>query len=158
MDFAMPVLEPVPIETRGKPWYVRGRRWLFGRRKWRLRDDFYFIVLGVVVRIPAGFVTDFASIPRPLWPLLSPTGILMIPAILHDWYYQYNFFETDAVDGSRPFGIVFAGRGKRFADAVFRQVAHVVNGMVIPNGAAWVFLGVFGWPAWWSYRRRHRGV
>ena len=38
--------------------------------------------------IPAGFITDGASIPRLLWPLFSPTGKHMRAAVLHDYLYQ----------------------------------------------------------------------
>ena len=37
--------------------------------------------------IPAGFITDGASIPRLLWPLFSPTGKHMRAAVLHDYLY-----------------------------------------------------------------------
>lgn len=149
----MPVLIPVPLETRGQPWYVRTRRWLFGRRKWMLAQPFYCQVRGVTVRLPAGFITDFASIPRLFWPVLSPTGILMIPGILHDWYYRHNFFETEEDAGSRPFRLVFVGKGKWFADQVFKEVARQVNGMIVPNLAAWVALDMFGWWAWLKHRK-----
>lgn len=37
--------------------------------------------------IPFGFVTDFASIPRFLWPILPPHGAAMPPSVLHDLHY-----------------------------------------------------------------------
>lgn len=38
--------------------------------------------------VPKGFVTDFASIPRVLWPVFSPIDYKTIsPAILHDYLY-----------------------------------------------------------------------
>jgi hypothetical protein len=39
------------------------------------------------VRVPVGFVTDFASIPRAFWALLPPDGLYAYPAILHDYLY-----------------------------------------------------------------------
>jgi hypothetical protein len=41
----------------------------------------------VGVRVPVGFVTDFASIPRAFWSLLRPDGSYTYPAILHDYLY-----------------------------------------------------------------------
>jgi len=39
--------------------------------------------------VPAGYRTDFASIPRPipwpLWPLLPPVGRSGKAAVIHDW-------------------------------------------------------------------------
>ena len=38
--------------------------------------------------VPEGFVTDYASIPRILWPVLNPQEHKTIPpAILHDFMY-----------------------------------------------------------------------
>ena len=42
----------------------------------------------VVVRIPAGFITDFASIPRGLWNLFPPTGGYGKAAVVHDFLYR----------------------------------------------------------------------
>ena len=42
----------------------------------------------VCITVPADFTTDGASIPRPFWPLFSPTGKHMRAAILHDYLYQ----------------------------------------------------------------------
>jgi hypothetical protein len=39
------------------------------------------------VDVPPGFVTDFASIPRPFWSLLPPDGEYVYAAILHDYLY-----------------------------------------------------------------------
>lgn len=35
--------------------------------------------------VPAGFVTDLASVPRWMWSFLQPTGRYTKAAILHDW-------------------------------------------------------------------------
>lgn len=39
------------------------------------------------VRVPKGFVTDLASIPRPFWSVLSPTAAYAYAAIIHDYLY-----------------------------------------------------------------------
>lgn len=39
------------------------------------------------VRIPVGFVTDLASIPKVFWSLLSPHARYTYPAIVHDYLY-----------------------------------------------------------------------
>lgn len=40
-----------------------------------------------VITVPAGFETDFASIPRGLWNLFPPLGPWGRPAIIHDFLY-----------------------------------------------------------------------
>lgn len=39
------------------------------------------------VDVPEGFVTDLASIPRYLWPIMAKTGRYGNAAIYHDWLY-----------------------------------------------------------------------
>ena len=40
------------------------------------------------ITVPAGFVTDFASIPRLLWRLLPPTGRYTRASVVHDLLYR----------------------------------------------------------------------
>lgn len=59
-------------------------------REWVLHEELAYSVgeSGVEIRVPAGFVTDFASIPQPLWSLgLSPNGTYSRAAIVHDYLY-----------------------------------------------------------------------
>lgn len=39
------------------------------------------------VEVPSGFVTDFASVPRPFWAILPPAGRYTQAAIAHDYMY-----------------------------------------------------------------------
>jgi hypothetical protein len=41
-----------------------------------------------VILVPAGFITDFASIPRFFWRLLPPTGKYGKAAVIHDYIYR----------------------------------------------------------------------
>ena len=57
---------------------------------WMLAEDLIYSIgqSGVSITIPKGFVTDFASIPQPLWSLgLSPYGSYSKAAIIHDYLY-----------------------------------------------------------------------
>lgn len=40
------------------------------------------------IYVPSGFVTDFASVPRPIWNILPPTGRYGKAAVIHDWLYR----------------------------------------------------------------------
>lgn len=42
---------------------------------------------GLKITVPMGFVTDFASVPRPFWSALSPIGKHGRAAIIHDYLY-----------------------------------------------------------------------
>lgn len=55
-----------------------------------------------LVIVPAGFDTDLASIPRIVWPVISPMNAKLVrPAILHDWLYRmtesYSRKECDII-------------------------------------------------------------
>ena len=41
----------------------------------------------VVCRVPKGFKSDLATIPRFLWPILPPDGDYQAAAIIHDFLY-----------------------------------------------------------------------
>lgn len=55
---------------------------------------------GELLKVPAGTITDYASIPRVFWNLkgFSPTGDAKFPAILHDYLYSLRgsapYFKT----------------------------------------------------------------
>lgn len=49
-----------------------------------------------VLRIPAGFVTDFASIPQALWNILPPAGAYARAAVVHDFLYRTRGLATRA--------------------------------------------------------------
>lgn len=77
-----------------------------------------------VIVVPAGFETDFASIPfgaRNLFPALGPWGR---PAIVHDFLYETR--GTGLFDGTR-----WITRAKPYtraeADAVFCEAMQVVG-------------------------------
>ncbi len=62
------------------------------------------------VTVPAGFVTDFASIPRPFFSLLRPDGDYVYAAIVHDYmYWMQNHPRAIADDifrrGMEDFGV-----------------------------------------------------
>lgn len=65
--------------------------WIDGRL-WRVRNQFDYVYgdgpSAVLIHIPAGMITDFASIPRFLWSVLPPAGGYGEAAVIHDHLYQ----------------------------------------------------------------------
>lgn len=153
-DLIMPKLEPIAIKTRGERMLVRLWRWITTVRQWRLVEDWeYDLPDGPRVVVPKGFRFDGASIPRPLWGLLSPTGLLLIPGLIHDFAYRYDYLW--AVDSN---GRVYKHNekaGQDHWDDVFLAVGMKVNGMPIINALAWLALVTLGWWAWRTNRKRH---
>lgn len=60
-------------------------------RTWVTRKEFGYDVgeegSGDSIDVPIGFMTDFASIPRPLWALLPRWGKYGNAAVIHDYCY-----------------------------------------------------------------------
>lgn len=54
-----------------------------------------------IVTVPAGFVTDLASVPRALWSIFPPHGSWAKAAIVHD--YLYSSGKTSRVYADRVF-------------------------------------------------------
>jgi len=144
----MPILQPIPIKTKGLPWPKATWVWLTKPRLWRVVEDWEFVLPDKVkIMIPQGFEFDGASMPRAIWWLLSPTGLLLIPGIIHDYSYAKGFLLADGED------FFNMGRGRAHWDRLFRDIAIEVNGFKILNYGAWIFLVVFGWIAWNKHRR-----
>jgi hypothetical protein len=104
-------------------------------RRWTLIKPFLFSVNGTEFEVPAGFWTDFASIPRPLWNLLSPYDIGQGP-VPHDYFY-------------------FTGcRDKDFADQTLR--ACMEHDGIAPWKRTAVYNAVqwFGGSIWDTYRKQ----
>jgi hypothetical protein len=57
-------------------------------RRWRLNEPLIyevgFLGSGIVITAPTGFITDGASVPRPLWAFLPPWGTYSRSVTLHD--------------------------------------------------------------------------
>lgn len=63
-----------------------------GRPVFRTLEPFSFEMgaegSGHFIHVPAGFETDFASVPRFLWRLFPPWGEYRKAAVLHDYLYR----------------------------------------------------------------------
>lgn len=60
-------------------------------KRWVLRKQFSYDVgeegSGETIVVPAGFITDFASIPRAFWAILPKWGKYGNAAVVHDYLY-----------------------------------------------------------------------
>lgn len=150
----MPKLQPIPIPTKNAAVPVRMWRWLTSIRQWRLLEDWCYTLPNsdIVIVIPKGFVFDGASIPKPLWFLLSPTGLLLIPGLVHDFAYRYDYLWAFDHQG-RTFRYS-RNAGQKHWDKLFKTIALDVNGMSVIDYLAYVALSGFGWIAWRGNRKR----
>lgn len=84
------------------------------------------------IRVPVGFRTDFASIPRWAWWLIGhPAGEYAQAAVLHDWLYSEN------ADEQTP---DYKPRTRKECDDIFLEAMAVLD------------------VAWWKRSLMHRAV
>lgn len=108
---------------------------------WRTTKPITYLALdGTNYTVPAGFVTDGASIPRALWTLVgAPLDTYAEAAVLHDYLYR-----TGCVDKTRA------------DDLLLEAMAALDVGWFTRRT---IYLGVhwFGGPAWAANRKLTEG-
>ncbi|WP_415896395.1 DUF1353 domain-containing protein [Neptuniibacter sp. QD72_48] len=148
----MPTIRPLPIKTKNESLIIRILRWIFAVRKWVLTEDWTYTMRdGTKIVIPKGFEFDGASIPRPLWAILSPTGLLFLPGLIHDYAYKYD--QLIGIDENGKRYAYKAGAGKSHWDRVFRETGIDINGVAIIDTLAWLALALGGWYTWRQHRK-----
>ena len=105
--------------------------------RWSLADDLVYRGARERFVVPAGFRTDFATVPRMVTWLVPRFGAYTLAAILHDWLCS---------EGIRS-GVVSA----READGIFRRVMRESGVPVLRRWRMWA--GV-RWDALTDERRR----
>tara|TARA_B100000927_G_scaffold236696_1_gene197388 strand:- start:434 stop:1024 length:591 start_codon:yes stop_codon:yes gene_type:complete len=147
MPFGMPVLQPIPIETKDKGFWKGILLWLLGTRKWEVAEDFWFQLEGQGYMIPAGFQFDGASVPKFLATFLSPVGVLLIGGLVHDYGYKYATLLHDD-------GTTMGYRNQAHWDRIFRDICIEVNGFKFLNYLAYWTLRLAGFVAWNGHKKR----
>jgi hypothetical protein len=99
---------------------------------------------GWVITVPVGFVTDFASIPRPMWTVIPPRGKYNRPAIVHDLLYHYA--PIDPLTGERC--------TQARADYILREACENCDDRFTQRWAIFLGLKLGGFVAWNNYRKK----
>lgn len=128
MKFTQPNLLPVP--WKGGSAYMLAAPWQVE-------------VFGVLFDVPAGIVTDGASVPRSLWtPLgMTPDGLHRAAGLLHDALY-------------RLVG-VFCGAiwSRKQCDDAYRELCHMAGAGKGSALTMWMGIRLGGWATWRRYAR-----
>lgn len=89
---------------------------------------------GIELVVPAGFLTDLASVPIGFRNVLNINGLSRSPAVLHDFLYRTHL----------------VSRGG--ADLLFRE-ALKAEGMGLTRYVYWAGVRVGGWLAWRKHEK-----
>lgn len=116
---------------------------LVGSNKWSNIQPFEYHVgtypSDEIITIPIGFVTDFASIPRLFWPIISPIDIHAKASIVHDYCYYKGKYS------------------KRESDLIFKEGLEVLEVSLLKRMVMYYSVVLFGWFAWWNHRKNNMG-
>ncbi len=91
---------------------------------------------GNKLTVPAGFITDFASIPNPLRGLIPQWGLYGKAAVLHDYAYQTHCMT------------------RLEADNLFLEAMVVLDVPRWQRTIMWAAVRLFGWLAWHKKNER----
>jgi hypothetical protein len=80
--------------------------------------------------VPPTFITDLASIPRIVHPIISPTGKSRRAAVLHDYRYCVK-------QGTR-----------KQADDLFLEALEAEGVNLITRRLMWIAVRAYGWRYW----------
>ena len=142
----MPHMKPIPIPTKGKGFWKAIWMWLTGSRHWIVAKDFHYTLDAVEYVIPKGFQFDGASIPKFLHTWLSPTGVLLMGGLVHDYAYKYATLKRK---GKGTWGKMT----QKEADVIFRDINIEINGFKFLNYLAYWALRLGGFVAWNGHRK-----
>ena len=114
-------------------------------RTWVTRKEFGYDIgeegSGNSIDVPIGFMTDFASVPRPLWWLIPRWGKYGNAAVIHDYCYWEQRFS------------------RKEADRIFREGMEVLGVPKCKRTLMYCAVRLGGKCAWWgNERKRDKGI
>lgn len=111
---SVPRLVPPPVQTMD---FITGRDFI-------LTQPYLYSVgqSGMTIEVPQGFVTDYASIPPPLWSILSNQGRYSRAAVIHDFLYWSQTCTKPQADNLLMIAMKELGVRKRDRIAIYQGV------------------------------------
>ena len=123
-------ISPLRVETLSENQY--------GRMRYRLLEPLVVssgwngaAIGGLSIEIPAGFVTDFASVSRFFWRWFPPSGNHAPAAVVHDWFYRNT-----------------GGISRFLADALFRDIMAACGTPFWQRWCMWAAVRLRSWKYW----------
>lgn len=91
-----------------------------------------------IITVPAGFITDFASVPKIFHGIIKPTGKHGKAAVIHDYCYATAIY------------------GKVKSDLIFLEAMKVLNVSVWKRNIMYTAVVLFGFAAWYKHRLKDK--
>jgi len=113
---------------------------LVGRNLWKVYKDFEYHIgtypSEEIIKVPVGFITNFASVPRIFWSLISPVDNHGKAAVVHDFCYATQY------------------TSKRRCDDIFYEGLRVLNVPKFKAVCMYWAVRIGGWFAWYRWKRK----
>lgn len=100
-----------------------------GWRTWEVMEDLVYmsVIPGVgTLVVEKGYVTNFASSPRILWPLIPPDGSYTPASVVHDRLYSLRY-------------------DRKIADAIFLEAMKASGTWMSVRYVMWAGVRLCGW-------------
>ena len=108
---------------------------LIGRNLWRVLEPFEYHVGSFpsddIITVESGFVTNFASVPRVFWPILSPIDSHGKAGVVHDYAYFRDLYQN-----------------RKRCDEIFLEGLRVLETPEWKAIAMYDAVRAFGWHRW----------
>lgn len=101
---------------------------------------YFSAILGALVTVPAGFLTDYASVPRLPFAYAILGGKGKKAAVVHDWLYKSQSVE------------------RAVADSVFREALAASGYGAVVRAMFYAGVRVGGWYAWEQHARENTSI
>lgn len=148
----MPKLQPFPIKTKKYNLLVKMWKLLVRKRQWQIIEDWHYqLPNNRTIVIPKGFVFDGSTYPWIVWIFFSPTGLLLIPVIIHDFAFKYNYLW--GIQDGRVFKFK-ENCGFLSWNQLIRKIGIERNELMLVDYFIWSLNTLFGWVNWALLRRK----
>lgn len=151
-DVHFPVIQALPTVIEDS-FFKEMWNFLTYRRKWKVKEDYCLWVPAIArwVFVPKYFIFDGASVPKALYGLFSPNGMLLLGALPHDFGYRYQGLLHVDHKGY----LFFQSYTKNELDSIFCDLCIFESGMDKMATGATLTLSVCGFLGWKENRKRN---
>lgn len=101
------------------------------------------------IKVPSKFDTDYASVPKIFWPILSPWGRYREAAVVHDYLYRnigkINIYNKEHAAIPTTFT-------RAICDKIFFEAMAFCHVSEVKRKIMYKAVRYFGWYAWNRYK------
>lgn len=103
---------------------------------WKLHEAFRFVREKETITVPAGYITDFASVPQIFWSIVPKSGEYDGAAVIHDYLYGLKG------------GDISPARSRAECDRIFLEGMTALKVPAWKRSVMWCAVHLYGWMFW----------